>query len=100
MTEIFNFSTLRKTSYRSLNYKEIHKRQNDLKGQYSMVHFQENCKKVKIEVTGPYIIFSKLFPDKFTQLSFSGPVTSFFTFLNFAQKCARIYRPFRSFCIL
>ena len=29
---------------------------------------------------------------------FSDPVTSFLTFLHFSQKCARVYRPVRSFC--
>ena len=36
-----------------LSYKKFHKRQNDRKGRYTLAHFLENCKKVKIEVTGP-----------------------------------------------
>ena len=58
MAEISNFSTIeqKKTSSRSLSYKNFHKRQNDRKGRYSQGHFWENCKKVKIEVTGPKIV--------------------------------------------
>ena len=35
--------------------------------------------------------------EKFT---FLGPVTSILTFLQFSQKCNRVYRPFRSVCLL
>ena len=31
---------------------------------------------------------------------FLSPVTSILTFLQFSQKCARLYRPFWSFCLL
>ena len=54
MTEIFIFTTIKeKTSSRSLSYKKFSNRQNDHKGQFTLVHFLENFKKVKIEVTGP-----------------------------------------------
>ena len=43
----------KKTSYRSLSYTKFQTGQNYCKGQYSLAHFWENCKKVKIEVTGP-----------------------------------------------
>ena len=40
-------------SYRSLRHKKIHKKQNDRKGRYSLAHFLEKFKKVKIVVKGP-----------------------------------------------
>ena len=54
MAKILTFQQLKKKmSSRSLSQKNFHKRQNDRKGQFSMAHFLENCKKVKIEVTRP-----------------------------------------------
>ena len=56
---IFNFSVFgeeKKTSYRSLIHKKIHKRKNDRKGWYTQAYCLDNCKKVKIEVTGPFLV--------------------------------------------
>ena len=55
MMEMFKFTTIEeKTSSRKLvlSYENFIK-DNDRKGQYTLAHFRENCKKVKIEVTGP-----------------------------------------------
>ena len=53
MAEIFNFSTIEKTSYRSLSHKKFQKRQNDRKGRYIVLHIFEQITKVKIEDEGP-----------------------------------------------
>ena len=52
MTETCNFKQLKKrTSSRSLSYKKIDKRQNDILWR---IFEKKNCKKVKLnEVTGP-----------------------------------------------
>ena len=51
---MFNFTTIEeKTSSRSLSYKKNQKKQNDRKGGYTLTHFLENCKKIKIEIKGP-----------------------------------------------
>ena len=65
MAEIFNFSAMKKKSIRN-----SHKRQNYRKGRYSLAHFLENCKKVKIEVTGPKKAHFCMFSDKFTKNTF------------------------------
>ena len=66
-----------------------------------MAHFLKNCKKVKNEVTGTEKRRFRLICLKtFHKSTFLGPVTSILTFLQFSQKCARLYRPFRSFCFL
>ena len=36
----------------------------------------------------------------FHKSTFLGPVTSILTFFQFSEKCARLYRPFRSFRLL
>ena len=74
---------------------ELHKislKTGDRNGQYTLAHF---WKKWKNEVTGPEnVVFG------FNRnCAFFGPVTSILTFLKFSQKCARLYRPFWSFCI-
>ena len=78
---------------KSSSYTKFHKRQNDRKGR--------NWKKVKNEVTGTekrriWLIYLKTFHN----FTFLGPVTSILIFLQFSQKCARLYRPFRSFRLL
>ena len=92
MAEIFNFSIIEEkktSSNRSLSYKKFHKRRNDRKGRYSDAHFCENCKKVKIEVTGPKKVdLWKVFRKINQKLRFSVTVTSFLTFLQFSQKKA------------
>ena len=65
MTEIFNLTTIKEKSSRSLSYKKFHKRQNDWKGRYN---FGKTAKKLKIEVTGPKkVIFFLMFSDKLTK---------------------------------
>ena len=91
----------KKTSSISLSFKNFHKRRNDRKCRYSLAHFWENCKNVKIEVTRAQ---KRRFVESFQIINqkrrFSVPATSFLTFLQFFQKCALVYRPFRSFCLL
>ena len=76
--------------------------QNKMTGRVDILaHIREKCKKVKNEVTGTekrcfWLIYLKTF-NKFI---FLGPVTSILTFVQFSQKCARVYRPFRPFCHL
>ena len=86
---------------KSSSYTKFHKRQNDRKGRYTMANFWKNWKKVKNEVTGTekrriWLIYLKTFHN----FTFLGPVTSILIFLQFSQKCARLYRPFRSFRLL
>ena len=65
------------------------------------VHFWENCKKVKNKVTGSKkVVFGKFIWKRSRICAFLGPVTSILTLLQFSQKCARLYRPPRSFCLL
>ena len=83
---------------KSSSYTKFHKRQNDRKGRYTIANFWKNWKKVKNEVTGTenrriWLIYLKTFHN----FTFLGPVTSILIFLQFSQKCARLYRPFRSF---
>ena len=64
-------------------------------------HILEKKQKVKNEVTGTekhrfWLIYLKTFHKS----TFLGPVTSILTFLQFSQKCTRLYRPFRSFRLL
>ena len=44
---------MKKTSSRSLSYKQFHKRYNDRKGRYTPANF---CNKVKIEVAGTFFL--------------------------------------------
>ena len=104
MAEIYNFSTFRKEKNKvielRLYYKKIHKkRQNDRKVQYTLASENWNC--FLIEVTGPKkrTIFED-FKVIYQKQCFSIPVTSFLPFWNFSQKCARVYPPFQSFCLL
>ena len=67
-------------------YTKFHKKQNDRKGQYTLAHFLEKCKKVKNEVTGTeirrfWLIYLKTF-DKFT---FFSPVSSILPFFGFLK---------------
>ena len=63
--------------------------------------FEKNAKKVKNEVTGTekrrfWLNYMKTLKKNY----FLGPGTSILTFLQFPHKCARVYRPFRLFCLL
>ena len=78
--------------------KNCHKRQNDQKGRYTTAHTWENCKKVKIGVTGPKKVNFFMFTDELT-LNYVFPFL-WLHFLHFSQKCARVCWPFRSFCFL
>ena len=86
---------------KSSSYTKFHKKQNDRKGRYTMANFWKNRKKVKNEVTGTekrriWLIYLKTFHT----FTFLGPVTSILIFLQFSQICARLDRPFQSFCLL
>ena len=95
ITEILTLQQLKKkTNFRGLSYKKFHKRQNDRKGLYTLAHFCENCKKVKIEVTGPKKVnFFNVFRQIIQKRRVSVPVTSFLTFLHFSKKCAEYIDP-------
>ena len=64
-----------------LGHKKINLIQNDRKGRYSLAHFCENFKKVKIEVTGPKNAQFLLKP----KTTFSGRL-HFFTFFKNAPE--------------
>ena len=53
MAEVFDFSTIEKNELQKIELQKIYERRNDQKGRYSLAHFGENWKIVKIEVTGP-----------------------------------------------
>ena len=62
----------------------------------------KNAKKIKNEVTGTekhrfWLTYLKTLKKKNTFLS---PVTSILTLMEFSKKCARVNRPFRSFCLV
>ena len=66
-----------------------------------MAHFLKNCKKVKNEVTGTEKRrFRLIYLKTFHKSTYLGPVTSILTFLQFSQKCVRLYGPLPSFRLL
>ena len=85
---VFKFSTIKKTSYRSLSYKNIQKDKMTARVDIIWRIFQKIYKKDIIEVTGLKIAqLFNVFRVIYQKLCFSGPVTSFLIF-NFALKDA------------
>ena len=93
------FQQLKKTSFRSFSHKKNFKRQNERVDIVWRI-FEKISKKLKLKSKDPKKHSFWKFQLNLPKTTFSGPVTSFWTFFHYFQICARVYRPFRSFCLL
>ena len=60
--------------------------------------FEKIAKKLKMKLLNGKTSFLLNYSKTFKNCAFLDPVTSIWNFLQFSQKCARVYRPFLSTC--
>ena len=96
-----------RTTSRWRSTKKVRATQNFIKDKMTgrvdiLANFWNNCKKVKNEVTGTEKRrFRLIYLKTFHKSTYLGPVTFvILTFLQFSQKCVRLYGPFPSFRLL